>query len=251
MENLKKEIQQVINLYQSEKFSKAEALGKKLLEKNPKVPFLYNLLGLILMGLKKNDEAIKCYEKGINIHTAGLKPEPIRSKSSAGSMSINAKTDEKKIHPLFKTKSFDDTKQDQNVKQPIPTSNQLQPQQDQVSQMSAETVAGIFDSMFNIFCSRYPMCSRLDQQEKISLGESWLPIFSEYFSGQSKWVLPAIVTLPIILKRFAQVSHFKKEEELKKQYGMDKEPEPEPKPKPEPNKSAWSKMKFGDSTEKK
>ena len=188
-------------------------------------------------------------EKGINIHTAGLKPEPIRSKSTAGSMSINAKTDEKKIHPLFKTKSFDDTNKDQNVKQPIPTSNQLQPQQDQVSQMSAETVAGIFDSMFNIFCSRYPMCSRLDQQEKISLGESWLPIFSEYFSGQSKWVLPAIVTLPIILKRYAQVSHAKKEEELKKQYGMDKEPEPEPKP--EPNKSAWSKMKFGDSTEKK
>ena len=75
------------------------------------------------------------------------------------------------------------------------------------------------------------MCSRLDQQEKISLGESWLPIFSEYFSGQSKWILPAIVTLPIILKRFAQVSHAKKEEEIKKQYAM--EPEPEPKIEPE------------------
>ena len=188
-------------------------------------------------------------EKGINIHTAGLKPEPIRSKSTAGSMSINAKTDEKKIHPLFKTKSFDDTNKDQNVKQPIPTQNQLQPQQIQASQYSAETVAGIFDSMFNIFCSRYPMCSRLDQQEKISLSEAWLPIFNEFFTGQSKWVLPAIITLPIILKRYAQISHFKKEEELKKEYGMDKEPEPEQKP--EPNKSAWSKMKFGDPNEKK
>ena len=182
-------------------------------------------------------------EKGINIHTAGLKPEPIRSKSKTGSMSINAKTDEKKVHPLFKTKSFDDLKPDANItsKQSIPTSNQLQPQEVQASQMSAETVAGIFESMFNIFSSRYPMCTRLDQQEKISLGESWLPIFNEYFAGQSKWVLPAVVTLPIILKRYAQFTQYKKEEELKQQYGMDKEPEPEkPADVPNPKKSAWS-----------
>jgi len=80
------------------------------------------------------------------------------------------------------------------------------------------------------------------------LSEAWLPIFNEFFTGQSKWVLPAIITLPIILKRYAQISHFKKAEELKKEYGMDKEPEPEPKPE---KNSAWSKMKFGDPNEKK
>jgi len=67
MENLKKEIQQALNLYKSQKYSEAELLSKKLVEKNPKVSFLYNLLGLILVGQEKDDEAIKYYEKGINI----------------------------------------------------------------------------------------------------------------------------------------------------------------------------------------
>ena len=67
MENLKKEIQQIVNLYKSHKFSKAEIQSKKLIEKNPKIAFLYNLLGLILTGQSKNDEAIKYYEIGIKI----------------------------------------------------------------------------------------------------------------------------------------------------------------------------------------
>ena len=70
MENLKKEIQQALNLYKSQKYSEAELLSKKLVEKNPKVSFLYNLLGLILVGQEKDDEAIKYYEKGI-----GIKPD--------------------------------------------------------------------------------------------------------------------------------------------------------------------------------
>ena len=67
MENLKKEIQQAINLYKSQKFLEAELATKRLVELNPKISFLYNLLGLILVGQGKNDEAIEYYEKGIRI----------------------------------------------------------------------------------------------------------------------------------------------------------------------------------------
>ena len=67
MKKLKDEIQEVINLYRSQKFLEAELLCKKILEKNPAIPFLYNLLGLILTAQRKNVEAIKYYEKGINI----------------------------------------------------------------------------------------------------------------------------------------------------------------------------------------
>ena len=67
MENLKNEIQRAINLYKSHKFSEAELLSKKLIKLNPKIFFLYNLLGLILVGQGKNDEAIEYYEKGISI----------------------------------------------------------------------------------------------------------------------------------------------------------------------------------------
>ena len=67
MENLKKKIQSAVDAYSSGELKKAENLSKKLIEANPKVVFLYNLLGLILSGQKKIDQAIKCYEKGIEI----------------------------------------------------------------------------------------------------------------------------------------------------------------------------------------
>jgi len=67
MENLKKEIQKVINLYELHKFPEAEELGKRILHKNSKISFIYNLLGLICAAQNKNDEAIKYYNEGINI----------------------------------------------------------------------------------------------------------------------------------------------------------------------------------------
>ena len=67
MQNLKLEIQKAINLYKSQKFLEAELFSKKLVKANPKVAFLYNLLGLVLAGQGKNDEAIKYYNDGINI----------------------------------------------------------------------------------------------------------------------------------------------------------------------------------------
>ena len=68
MEKLKKHIQSIIDIYKSGNLSKAELLTKKTIDKNPKVVFLYNLLGLILAEQKKDEEAIKCYEKGISIN---------------------------------------------------------------------------------------------------------------------------------------------------------------------------------------
>ena len=68
MEKLKKQIQSIVDIYKSGNLSKAEHLTKKLISNNPKVVFLYNLLGLILAEQKKDDQAIKCYEKGISIN---------------------------------------------------------------------------------------------------------------------------------------------------------------------------------------
>ena len=67
MENLKKKIQLLLNLYKSKNLSKAELLNKELISAHPKVVNLYNVLGLILTEQKKIDEAIMYYEKGIKI----------------------------------------------------------------------------------------------------------------------------------------------------------------------------------------
>jgi len=67
MNNLKEQIQSVVSIYKTGNLSKAESLTKKLIEDNPKVVFLYNFLGLILVGQKKNKEAMKFYEQGIKI----------------------------------------------------------------------------------------------------------------------------------------------------------------------------------------
>ena len=67
MEKLQKKLEILVNLYKSKNLLKAELLSNKLIKTYPKVIFLYNILGLILTDLKKVDEAIKCYEKGIEI----------------------------------------------------------------------------------------------------------------------------------------------------------------------------------------
>ena len=67
MEKLKEHIQSVVDVFNTGNLSKAELLTKKLINNNPKVVFLYNLLGLVLAEQKKTDQAMKCYEKGISI----------------------------------------------------------------------------------------------------------------------------------------------------------------------------------------
>ena len=70
MEKLKKQIQTVVDIYKSGNLKKAELLTKKLINSNPKIVFLYNLLGLILVDQEKNDQAMKSYEEGIKIDPA-------------------------------------------------------------------------------------------------------------------------------------------------------------------------------------
>ena len=67
MDKLKEHIQSVINIYKSGDLPKAEQVSKKLIAANPNAVFLYNLLGLILTGQKKLEEAIEYYEKGLKI----------------------------------------------------------------------------------------------------------------------------------------------------------------------------------------
>ena len=63
-ENIKKEIQAIVDIYKSGDLSKAELLTKKLIKNYPNSAFLYNLLGLILASREKIDEAI---ESGCNL----------------------------------------------------------------------------------------------------------------------------------------------------------------------------------------
>ena len=68
MENLKKQIQPILDNYRSGNLTQAELLCKKLVIENPNVVYLYNLLGLIYVDQKKIDLAQKYYEKGIEIN---------------------------------------------------------------------------------------------------------------------------------------------------------------------------------------
>jgi len=67
MKKLKEEIQSAVNIFKSGNLSKAEHVSKKLIKENPNIVFLYNLLGLILSGQGKSEQAIECYEEGIKI----------------------------------------------------------------------------------------------------------------------------------------------------------------------------------------
>ena len=174
-------------------------------------------------------------EFGMSTASFGVKPEPSKTKKTVGTLNISAKTDEKKVHPLFKKEDPEKQKQ-----QPTGTITQQQSEQQQTAvTYSANAVAEIFNTMFNIFHNRYTMCSKLSEGEKMQLGEAWLPIFNEYFQTGSKWVLPVIATLPVILVRFAQYNTAKKEAEVAKEYGIP------PTEKKEPEK------KWGNFNEKK
>lgn len=67
MENLKEKIDELVKLYQSRNFVECETNTKKLIKLNPKVTFLYNLLGLVFTAQKRDDEAMHVYEQGIKL----------------------------------------------------------------------------------------------------------------------------------------------------------------------------------------
>ena len=159
-----------------------------------------------------------CKERGISTHQFGVKPEPKRVKTQAGKMNINVNTDEKKIHPLLKDENENQDQENQDPeKTKIPNSEELQ-QQNQAAIYTGQSVAAIFSMMFNLLHSRFPACSPLTNQETTSLGEAWFPIFNEYLSDKGgKWVLPVVITVPIVLVRLAEFQRAKKEKEIEEE----------------------------------
>ena len=162
-------------------------------------------------------------EFGYSTANFGVKPEQSRTKKTVGSLGINVKSDEKKVHPLFKNKEAEK----KPINTQIPNAQQLTEQQ-MAAQYSSQSIAAIFETMMNIMHSRFPEMSKLSESEKTTLGDSWLPIFNEYFQTGSKWILPAIVTIPIILVRFSQHNTAKKLKDQEKKLGAKQKPTPEP-----------------------
>jgi hypothetical protein len=179
-------------------------------------------------------------ENNFNLLNAGITPTPIRTKTQKGNLNLNVKSKQKKV-PELKTEI-----QEPEKKKPfgaLPQSPQLQGQQAQAVYYSAQAVGQIFDTIFNIGASRFDF-DPLSQNERIALGEAWSPIFSKYFGDQNEWIMPVLITLPIILARLAQMSKLKKERELKEQYGMNDKKTPAP-TEPIKKKSKWEDMGFG------
>ena len=159
-----------------------------------------------------------CKEKGISPASFGIKPEPKRIKTKTGQMNFNIKTDEKKVHPLLQKEdqeeNKDQPKEPKEKQHDVKTAQQLTEQQ-AAAIYTGDSVAGIFDMMFNILHSRFPECSPLTPQEKRALGEAWYPLFNEYLAGTGgKWIMPIVVTAPICIVRFSEFQRKKKESEI-------------------------------------
>ena len=181
-------------------------------------------------------------ENKFNVMNIGVTPTPSRSKTQKGTMNMNVKTKQKNPVPMGDSIK-PPTEQEKKSGRPIPTTPQLEGQQAQATYYTAQSVGQIFDTIVNIISARTG-CDPLSQNERIALGEAWMPIFTEYFSGEnSKWVMVALITVPIALRIVAQVQANKKKKELKEKYGMDEVPK-----KDEPKKkSAWENMSHGEN----
>ena len=177
-------------------------------------------------------------EQGFNVMNIGLNPTPIRSKTQKGSLNINVKSKQKNPSPMMD--AIKPPTEQEKKSGAIPTTPQLESQQAQAVQYSAQSVGQIFETLFNIISARTG-CSPLSQNERIALGEAWSPLFNIYFSGHSLWVMPIVISAPILLGRLAEMSKLKKEREIKERYGMDEIPKDEPVKK----KSSWEDMSFG------
>ena len=97
MEELKKQIQSAVNLYKSGDFSKAELITKKLIDSNPQIVFLHNLLGLISERESKIEQAKNSYEKSIKIDPTFAMPY-----NNLGLLYFNHTSEVKKAEDLYK-----------------------------------------------------------------------------------------------------------------------------------------------------
>ena len=112
IEIIKEQIQSAIDVYKSGDLTRAENLTKKLIEKHPKAPFLYNLLGLISLGQNKIKEATEWYEKSIEVD-----PNFSMAYNNLGLIYADHKKDYNKAEDLYK-KSIS-----LNAKHPEPHNN--------------------------------------------------------------------------------------------------------------------------------
>ena len=176
-------------------------------------------------------------ENNFNVMNIGVTPTPSRSKTNKGTMNINVKTKQKNPAPI--AESIKPPTDQEKKFGALPQTPQLVGQQEQAVQYSAQSVGQIFETLFNIFSTRFK-CSPLSQNERIALGDAWAPIFNEYFTGHSLWVMPVVISAPIMLSRLAEIQKMKKEKEIKERYGMDEVPKEQSK-----KKSAWENMSHG------
>jgi len=178
-------------------------------------------------------------ENNFNIMSIGVTPTPSRSKTNKGSMNINVKSKQKNPPPMGE--SIKPPTEQEKKFGALPQTPQLEGQQAQATYYTAQSVGQIFETIVNIISARTG-CTPLSQNERIALGEAWMPIFVEYFSGEnSKWVMVAIITVPIALRILSEIQQKKKEKELKEKYGIDEVPQKDlPK-----KKSAWENMSHG------
>ena len=180
-------------------------------------------------------------ENNFNVMNIGVTPTPSRSKTNKGSMNINVKSKQKNPPPMGE--AIKPPTEEQKKFGALPQTPQLENQQAQATYYTAQSVGQIFETIVNIISARTG-CTPLSQNERIALGEAWMPIFVEYFSGEnSKWVMVAVITIPIALRILSEIQQKKKEKELKEKYGMDEVPK-EQLPK---KKSAWENMSHGEN----
>ena len=168
-----------------------------------------------------------CKERNFNPYSVGIKPIAQTSQKTQGGFKMNVKTDEKKGIPYQK---ITDPK--------IPNSKELQQggqeaqqkaQEFEIAQASfysAESVGLIFDTMFNLLHARFNECEKLSNEERQALGDSWRPIFDKYLGDKGGiWVMPILISAPIVLTRVAQYNTALKTAELQADLFPPDEPE--------------------------
>ncbi len=97
MDELKKQIKIAVDALKSQRVKEAENLTKKLISENPKIVFLYNLLGLILVQQEKFDQALEWYQKGIEVD-----PNFAMIYNNLGLLYSNQKNDNVKAEEYYK-----------------------------------------------------------------------------------------------------------------------------------------------------
>ena len=118
----------------------------------------------------------------------------------------------------------------QELQQTGQEATQEETPQEQAAYYTAENVAVVFDTMFNMLHARYPACSKLTPEEKRNIGEAWRPIFDKYLADKGGiWIAPILATAPVILVRVAEFNNAKKSEEMKKDFFPEDKDEPKEK----------------------